>query len=250
MKADDYNQKQISDGNITGSIITPLTELWQRKHGLPVDGKLDPGTLESLAHDEIIESDTDPRIKGLEVEKLNRGQEIMLGALSFVIGEIGQGETAGNNRGERIDYYRTTDGTGSGPGGAGAWCASFQSSGLVHSAKDIGRPLPCRTSRGAKNLGDSVGNAGQFLSVPERGCFVVWHRGVGRQGHIGQCESYDPITDTLVTIEGNKLEPRPRKSRWAKVARHTYPNGLWREKIYSISTLSKDDSAYLNGTPA
>lgn len=234
-----YNQREIDRGNLTIRHVTELVRVFQESAELEllVDGRFGPNTVAALVsarHMQPAPAADRP------------GEAIMLGALSLNLAEIGQGETHGNNRGPRIDFYRETDGTGIGPGGSGAWCATLQSSSLVRSAGDLDLELACRTSRGAKNLGDYVGQAGRFLSIPEVGCFVVWHRGIGRQGHIGQCVSYDLATDTLVCVEGNKLEPRPRRSRWATVAEHTYPNGLWRPKLYCLSTLAEAPRKAIN----
>lgn len=49
MSAESYNEKQLADGNLTWEMITELGKLWQREHGLAVDGYIGPNTQASIA---------------------------------------------------------------------------------------------------------------------------------------------------------------------------------------------------------
>jgi uncharacterized protein (TIGR02594 family) len=142
--------------------------------------------------------------------------------------ELGKGETGLNNSGPDIVRYRA------GLNDNQPWCAAFVSYCYLRSAKAVG-VKPVRRSHSAKVLGRLVAKAGQVLEQPEPGCVVVWHRGAPGSafGHIGVCEEYDPATDTLVTIEGN------RGSFPSVVTRYRYPNGKWREHLELIATTRK-----------
>lgn len=229
MTPDEYNQRELDSGNIVISDLTELTRHWQDFQGLVVDGKLGPNTLASLHA-------WDPCTDLPPLEGDDDGTRLMNKTMELNLIERGQGETHGNNRGPRIEFYRTTDGTGIGPGGSGPWCATLQSSSFMRSLEDLGMDKPCATSRNAKRFGDSIGRAGRYLTVPEIACMVVWNRGSNpAQGHIAQCVSYDAVTDTMMTLDGNKNE---RGERYAEVQVFTHANGSWRNKLYCLSTLA------------
>ncbi len=217
MDSNEYNQQLINSGMLRGVDLTKLTEHWQKYYLLKIDGKCGPNTLKSLLGGATIDIS--------EVDVLLVAEK-----------EIGKGEdpTLGNNRGADVDRYRAGDGTNKGEGGSGSWCGSFVSFCYVEAA---GGDLPFKTSRGAKRLGRNVAAAGRECDLPEPGAVIVWDRGrLKWQGHVGLCHHYDPTTDTLVTIEGNKNK---RGRRFAKVGYFTYPNGLWRKKLDRIATLAQ-----------
>lgn len=228
-RAEVFNTKAIAMGAVTPHHLVDLAESFQSGHGfLEVDGMIGPSTRVAL------EALREPAW----LQALDDGARIMARALELTLAELGEGETQGNNKGPRIDFWRETDGTGIGLTRKNAWCGVLRSSCFVRAAEELELELGFKTSRNAKRLGDNVGEAGRFLDVPEPGCLVVWHRGFGRQGHVGACVSYDPATDSLTTVDGNKLEPRPRRSRRAKVAEFYHPAGIWREDLYCLSTLA------------
>ena len=142
--------------------------------------------------------------------------------------EIGRGETTGNNRGVDVVKYRR------GVDDGGSWCAAFVSYCYEGAALMVGRPLPRPLMRhhGAKRLGGLVEAAGRRLSVPEPGSVIWWDRGDpgSWQGHIGIVSHYDPATDTVHVIEGNK------GSFPALVKEIPYPNGKWRRRLEGIAT--------------
>jgi hypothetical protein len=145
--------------------------------------------------------------------------------------ELGNGEQGGNNDGPCVWRYRRWVDDDQ------PWCAALVSYCYEEAAGMVGRPLPkgLRRTHSAKQLGERVKIAGQELRVPELGCVVVWHRGLptASTGHIGICESYDPTTDTLISIEGNKGKaPSP-------VQRYRYVGKAWREDLYLIATTRK-----------
>jgi hypothetical protein len=170
-------------------------------------------------------------------------------ALEMAQAEIGCGEVT-NNRGPDIDRYRSGDGTGKGPGGAGAWCSVFCAYVLLAAVESLNAEghdfaLPFKTSRGAKRLVKNMGLAGSFVDVSysplliRPGSLIAWHRlgadgVVTWRGHVGMVVRYCPETDELVTIEGNKSTKR---GRLANVAEFRYPNGRWRKRLFRIATL-------------
>jgi hypothetical protein len=231
--ANAYNAKALEADEIKPWHISRLTLAWQIAKGIePVDGKLGPITRESL---EVSPTPPEPGD--------DPGLAIMLLGLELAELELGKGEdpALGNNRGADVDRYRSEDGTGMGPGGAGPWCASFAASRHVVAAGNLELEMGCRTSRNAKRYCDLMTAGGRPLDEPEPGCIVVWHRGArgtwgrSRKGHIGLCVSYDPSMDTLITIEGNKTQ---RGQRFAKVARFAYRAGSWRSGLYGLATLA------------
>jgi len=148
--------------------------------------------------------------------------------LAVVRSELGKGESGLNNSGPDVIRYRA------GASDNQPWCAAFVSYAYLRAAKAIGvkLPYPLRRCHSAKRLGGLVMQAGQKLDVPEPGCVVVWHRGAPGSafGHIGVCEEYDPKTDSLVTIEGN------RGTFPSVVTRFRYPDGKWREHLEYVAT--------------
>jgi hypothetical protein len=148
--------------------------------------------------------------------------------VAVVRAELGKGETGANNTGPDVIRYRA------GASDNQPWCAAFVSYAYARAAKACGvkLPPPLRRCHSAKRLGGLVMQAGQMLDAPEPGCVVVWHRGAPGSafGHIGVCEEYDPATDTLTAIEGN------RGSFPSVVSRFRYPAGKWREHLEMIAT--------------
>jgi len=57
MTPDEFNQKQIDEGKVTGKHLTRLTKLWQENHLLDADAKLGKHTLHSVLNDEILDFD-------------------------------------------------------------------------------------------------------------------------------------------------------------------------------------------------
>ena len=148
-----------------------------------------------------------------------------LRALAVAEKEIGNGEQGGNNQGSHIRRWRAADGTEGPIGGRGAWCAVFVSYCFRLAAR---WDPPFQTSRGAKRLVKNMAKAGKVLHVPEPGAVICWHRGVGWQGHVGICQQYDPASQTLVTVEGNRGETP------SVVEHFIYPHGAWRKRLYMI----------------
>jgi hypothetical protein len=71
MNKNDYNQKQIDEGLITGEHLTKLTEFWQSEHFMKVDGKCGPNTLSSILRDDVVDgiddAETNPTIEAWPV---------------------------------------------------------------------------------------------------------------------------------------------------------------------------------------
>jgi hypothetical protein len=149
------------------------------------------------------------------------------------------GETTGNNRGPALSFYRRRDGTGK-PDRPGAnWCGAYASFLLILAAKRNREMLGFPTSRGAKRLVRNMGRRGALIKEPFKGgCgLIAWHSRLGRlswKGHVGIWTDYDPITDTLYTLEGNRRHPG-HKLTWPDT--FTYPNGRWRRRFALMAVL-------------
>jgi len=223
MVEDAYNAKQVKDGDLTPRHLTVLVRFWQKHHGLTPDGKFGPKTEATMPHEEL--SDL--------ISRLARQ-------------EIGKGEKSGgpgNNTGPDVNRYRES--TGKGIGKRGAWCAQFGSYILLRAGADV------EPSSGAKGLARNVAKQGSWVAKPRLGrtpkhletpvCgdIVVWHRGTGHgdwRGHIEIVVSYDPETDTLITIGGNHNNRKDGKGRpYAVVDFFKYSHGAWRKKLYGVS---------------
>lgn len=170
--------------------------------------------------------------------------------LELALAECGRGENPqlGNNRGEDVDTYRTMDGTGKGPGGSGAWCASFVSYTLMRACAKLGYRIPCATSRGAQRLTKNVAGAGRWAVRPGQskgvgiraGDVVCWRRGGLRdwRGHVALVVRWQPTTDTLVIIEGNRNNRVDAQGRrYAVVDERTIGSGRWRRKLFGVASL-------------
>jgi murein DD-endopeptidase MepM/ murein hydrolase activator NlpD len=55
MSAEDFNKDKLASGDLTGSHLVKLVELWQRIHGLVVDGYAGENTIESLSEGDELE---------------------------------------------------------------------------------------------------------------------------------------------------------------------------------------------------
>ncbi len=119
----------------------------------------------------------------------------------------------------------------------GHWCAAFVSWCLVQAGLLPG------VVRGAKRLCRDVAALGTWvyrpralrapleLAAPAAGDVIAWHRGLpgSWEGHVGFVDSYDLVTDTVTTIEGNAGQFP------CKVMRKTYPHGTWRRRLYGVA---------------
>lgn len=157
-----------------------------------------------------------------------------------------RGETIGQNRGDYCDSLFTVQGRK--PRG-GSWCAAAVSYWYVRGAAKVGVTMPFEPHVGAKRLARNIAKAGEKLDInkrrPHRGMAICWHRhGAGDwRGHIGIVLNYDPSTDTLWTIEGNRgVYP-------SKVRRFMYPQGTWRESLYMVASPMKPNPDSLQLIP-
>lgn len=168
--------------------------------------------------------------------------------------ELGKGELCGgadgNNRGPHVERYRAGDGTGRGTGGFGAWCACFASYVATVAAGYTGtKPeritRPFKASRGAKALVRNVARAGRWVCrpgkenrPPEPGDFIAWHHSDAGdwRGHVEIVKRYDPATDDLTTIGGNKNNRTDHRGRrFAVVDVSHYAAGSWRVKLFGVA---------------
>lgn len=141
------------------------------------------------------------------------------GAVEIAIGEIGHGETEGNNRGEWIRCYcaPATDGH--------EWCAAFAGWCYEQASRRHAIPLPFKRSLGAKRLGKNVGAVGKLWTTNDAskarpGDLIVWHRGAAGSwsGHVGIIERiYDE--HTICVIEGNSGAVVRRRHHSTKMER-------------------------------
>lgn len=155
---------------------------------------------------------------------------LSLEALEVCRGEIGNGEIGGNNRGPHVERYR------GGKRGNAPWCAALQYFALEQAANRLGCKPPFERTHLAKGFGDRAAKMGRWLrsdEQPQRGDWIVWHRGkrLTRKGHIGIVADYKADSDQLRTIEGNVGLPP------ASVQVFTYRAGLWRQKLYGVARL-------------
>jgi hypothetical protein len=230
MAPSDFVQRELGAGRLRFRHIAEMTRFWQAGHGLPVDGLPGRRTVESIEV-ALGGHSTDAPDWALFQKR----------ALAIALAEEGQGEDPklGNNRGAAIYKYRRGDGTGRPWDIAGPWCAAFASWCLMRSAEGLGYGPPFKTSRGAKRLTENVAAAGRRCAVPEPGALICWHRSrlgrMSRKGHVAFVVSYDPATDTLVSVDGNKLG---RGERWADVEQFTHPRGRWRRGLYLMATMA------------
>lgn len=191
MNADAYNARQLATGAIRGHHVTALTRSYQDSAdgALLFDGKCGPATraLLELSHDH----DT-------PVEIPRPGLTLGLRALGFAEAEIGNGERGSNNAGLFVDrYHRATR-------GRGPWCASLVAYCFIHAAAASGVELPFSVSSNAKRQYKRAGKAGEFVTAPQPGDIVCWHRGVkgSRKGHTGILKE---ITGNIFwSVEGNR----------------------------------------------
>lgn len=179
---EEYNQKQLEDGNLRLEHITELVKFWQESHELEPDGYCGPKTQGSF-------EDIAPSRLGVTV-------------LAVAIEEIGNGETDGNNSGPHVARYKGIIDDGD-PDDDGAWCASFISYCSAVAADRLGVDLPFKKTGGAKRLYKNVGKAGIYSKSPKKGDIVCWDRGDpgSWQGHVGIVEKVE--NGILYTVEGN-----------------------------------------------
>jgi len=67
-------------------------------------------------------------------------------ALRVARGELGKGESGGNNRGDDVDRYRGS------LRGTGAWCSAFVGYCLAQACQRLVRAMPVQRSNGARQL--------------------------------------------------------------------------------------------------
>lgn len=127
-----------------------------------------------------------------------------MAALEVALGELGQGETTGQNEGSDLDKYR-----GRGPGGP--WCAAFVywcilrawSTAYEPSWGVASGPCPIARTHSARRLFARVAAAGSRVTEPLPGDVVLWSRGTaGWQGHVGIVASV--TAGAFESVEGNR----------------------------------------------
>lgn len=149
---------------------------------------------------EDIEAELEPAPVGyddpLEVSTL-AGQIV-----AVAIGELGRGESGGNNRGPDIARYRQGRGK---PGGS--WCAWFVSWCICQAALRLGIAAPVKPCGGARKLYKRCVAAGREVDLEpvdpmQPGDIVAWRRGrLAWQGHIGIV--VEAGVESYRTVEGN-----------------------------------------------
>lgn len=152
-------------------------------------------------------------------------------AVEIARGELGRGEAGGNNRGGDVEKYRAAAGK---VGSRGAWCASFVSWCFKTAADEVtGARVGFSLSPGARRLTLNVGRHGAFVTDPHVGAVICWHRGIRItwRKHVGIVSWVSSDGESIKVIEGNKGKFPAR----VKVV--SYPDGLWRRRLYKIATL-------------
>jgi len=143
-----------------------------------------------------------------------RAFELQQGALSRAVleiasGEIGEGETESDNRGEAITRYR------GGVDSSGAWCAAFVGWCIEQACEKLGAGcvIPQPRTFGAKKLFRQIAKVGKVIPLNKLrpGDIVCLHRGKELwMGHIVIVRGvHTPLVHTVrtsgvvTTIEGN-----------------------------------------------
>jgi len=188
MTPEEYNIREIQNGNLTQIMLARLVEFWQGTHSLEPDGKCGPNTQQSII-DSIFEDDGDIG-------------PLAAAALDIARREIGHGEEGGNNSGQFVAKYHRIEDDGD-DDDDGSWCAAFVSYCFEEGAKTLGIEMPFKRSGGAKKLFGNIAVSGKTVEDPKPGDVVCWDRGTpgSWQGHIGIVES--SADGVLHTIEGN-----------------------------------------------
>lgn len=155
---------------------------------------------------------------------------LALKAIEVALSERGRGEQGGNNVGPDITRYRRSAKL---DWSSGPWCAVFCCFAFRRASVMMGHSgtLPFAVTPGAKKLVRNVAAAGRYITVPEEGAVICWHRSalpaiIDWRGHVGLILSVDG--DSITTVEGNKV---------STVEVFTYPNGLWRKRLYRMAAL-------------
>ena len=112
MTPEEYNIREIQNGNFTQIMLARLVEFWQGTHSLEPDGKCGPNTQQSII-DSIFEDDGDIG-------------PLAAAALDVARREIGHGEEGGNNSGQFVAKYHRIEDDGD-DDDDGSWCAAFVS---------------------------------------------------------------------------------------------------------------------------
>lgn len=131
--------------------------------------------------------------------------------LAAAQGEVGKGESKGDNRGAAVQQYKSvthhkTEGQ--------AWCADFTSYILQTEAPGVVKPHSL-----AKNLMQQFKTQDAFHKAssdytPKPGDLIFFDRGrESWKGHIGFVEKVD-ADGTLHTIEGNRSNPDAQPGQW------------------------------------
>mgnify|MGYP001177513082 FL=1 len=188
MSPEEYNIREIQNGNFTQIMLARLVEFWQGTHSLEPDGKCGPNTQQSIV-DSIFEDDGDIG-------------PLAAAALDVARREIGHGEEGGNNSGQFVAKYHRIEDDGD-DDDDGSWCAAFVSYCFEEGAKALGIEMPFDRSGGAKKLFSNIAATGSTVEDPKPGDVICWDRGTpgSWQGHIGIVES--SADGVLHTIEGN-----------------------------------------------
>jgi hypothetical protein len=128
-------------------------------------------------------------------------QLLAAAALEVAIGQLGRGESGGNNLGPDVARYIAPTKP------PANWCAGFVGWCYEEAARKVGVPLPFKRSLGAKRLGENIAAVGRRFTEAQHalpGDVMVFHRGAqgSWMGHVGFVERNrgDGFIDT---IEGN-----------------------------------------------
>lgn len=193
-----------------------LLRHWQSAHDLPVTGKLDSATAASL--DASVSEKLTLEPKPTLVQWLCSSASI----------DIGRKEV-GRNSGKYVRNLREF--CGFPVNATGAWCAIFVSYHIKQAYKLSGLgDVPFKLSRGARGLLRNItrSDAGEAISVPERGAIAVWRRGGGWTGHVRIVTGYDADTDSMSWVAGNE-----RNAVRAGVLSH----GEWRKGLVGMGRI-------------
>jgi TP901 family phage tail tape measure protein len=188
---------------------------------------------------------------GTRVRRVREAREgsaaIGLEALRLAESAIGVREIGGRNRGPEVKKYLESVGLDQGQ----QWCASFVSYFIKGAEQTLKTKSPFPKTASTEAIGKWARENNRFIDEPVPGSvFLEYGRRKGRfaEQHTGFVESYDPVTGTFTTVEGNyrnKVDSVTRKIdpsryRFVKVDDRTKTDTLDEQRVlFAVTELMR-----------